>query len=153
MHCFECGFFSAKIKSTQRSESTNSVFHQIFGTSLPLIQVIECYERKAEDMRQGERDEDFHCKNSAPKGVISYGGILESAANAYTIKLFAMFKEFLEGVGLNYIEVNVEQKLVTYKLNKPSEKKAFFVKFAHPILLSFVAVSCLSHWDFCVAIL
>nr|CAD1840595.1 unnamed protein product [Ananas comosus var. bracteatus] len=123
-------FFSAKTKSTQRSESTNSVFHQIFGTSLPLIQVIECYEKKAEDMRQGERDEDFHCKNGAPKSVISYGGILENAANVYTIKLFAMFKEeFLEGVGLNCIEVNVEQKLVTYTLNKPSEKKAFFVKF------------------------
>ncbi|GLU15039.1 hypothetical protein SLE2022_315690 [Rubroshorea leprosula] len=65
-------FFSARMKSTQRSESMNSVFHQILSTSLTLIQVIEYYEQKAEDMHQGERDEDFRCKNGSFVNLISH---------------------------------------------------------------------------------
>ena len=44
---FNVDFFSAKMKSTQRSESRNSiVFHQIMKTSMTLIQVVEFYEEK-----------------------------------------------------------------------------------------------------------
>ena len=53
--------FSTKMKSTQRSESTNSVFHQIMKTSMPLIEVIKFYEENAAQMRQDEINEDFRC--------------------------------------------------------------------------------------------
>ena len=49
------------MKSTQRSESTNSVFHQIMKTSMPLIEVIKFYEENAAQMRQDEINEDFRC--------------------------------------------------------------------------------------------
>ena len=60
---FNVNLFSAKMQSTQRSESTNSVFHKIMKASLPLIQVIEFYEEKVAQMRQEETGEDFRCKN------------------------------------------------------------------------------------------
>ena len=43
---FNVDFFCANMKSTQWSESTNSVFHKIMKTFMPLIQVIEFYEEK-----------------------------------------------------------------------------------------------------------
>nr|CAD1826976.1 unnamed protein product [Ananas comosus var. bracteatus] len=126
---FEVDIFSAKMKTTLRSESMYSVFRQLLGASLSLIQVIEHYERKAEDMRKGERDDDLNCKNSAFSNVVPHGGILQHAANVYTTRLFEMFREeFLEGLEMSYIEVNGEG-VATYELYKHGEKKVFTVKF------------------------
>ena len=60
---FNVDLFSTKMQSTQQSESTNSVFHKIMKTSLPLIQVIEFYKEKVAQMCQEETNEDFRCKN------------------------------------------------------------------------------------------
>ncbi|XP_020090553.1 protein FAR1-RELATED SEQUENCE 9-like [Ananas comosus] len=126
---FEVDIFSAKMKTTLRSESMYSVFRQLLGASLSLIQVIEHYERKAEDMRKGERDDDLNCKNSAFSNVVPHGGILQHAANVYTTRLFEMFREeFLEGLEMSYIEGNGEG-VATYELYKHGEKKVFTVKF------------------------
>ncbi|XP_058223293.1 protein FAR-RED IMPAIRED RESPONSE 1-like [Rhododendron vialii] len=63
---FSVDFFSARMKSSQRSESTNSVFHQIMRKPMSLLQVIQYYEEKVEEMRRDERSDDFRCKNGAP---------------------------------------------------------------------------------------
>ena len=104
---FSVDFFSAKMKSTQWSESTNSVFHQIMKTSMPLIQVIQFYEKKATQMRQDEIDDDYHCKNGAPSKATMFGGILSHGAKVSTLVLFRMFeKEFNFSFGLSYVETN-----------------------------------------------
>ncbi|KAK9998402.1 hypothetical protein SO802_018005 [Lithocarpus litseifolius] len=64
---------SAKIKFTQRSESTNNVFHRIMKTSMPLIQVIEFYEENVTQMCQDKTNEDLYCKNGVPTKVNRYG--------------------------------------------------------------------------------
>ncbi|GLT79825.1 hypothetical protein SLA2020_512990 [Shorea laevis] len=108
----------------------NSVFHQILSTSLTLIQVIEYYEQKAEDMRQGERDEDFHCKNGSFTDLINHGGILGHATTIYTVRVLQMFKEvFFKGLGMNCIEVEKDETRLLYELNKPSSKRVLKVKF------------------------
>ncbi|KAG5566146.1 hypothetical protein RHGRI_001921 [Rhododendron griersonianum] len=48
---FSVDFFSARMKSSQRSESTNSIFHQIMRKPMSLLQVIQYYEEKVEEMR------------------------------------------------------------------------------------------------------
>ena len=95
------------MKSTQQSESTNSVFHKIIKTSLPLIQIIEFYEKKVAQMCQEETNEDFRCKNGVPAKVNRYGGMLKHAANVYTFVLFKMFEdEFSLSRGLSCVETN-----------------------------------------------
>ena len=90
---FNVDFFSVKMKSIKRSESTNSVFHKTIKTSLLLIQVIEFYEEKVAQMCQEETNEDFRCKNVVPTKVNRYGGMLKHAANIYNLVLFKMFED------------------------------------------------------------
>nr|CAD1843587.1 unnamed protein product [Ananas comosus var. bracteatus] len=126
---FGIDLFSAKMKSTQRSESTNSIFHQLLGTTLPPIKVIEFYELKSEEMRQVEQDENLLCNEGSFGNVFTHG-ILGHAASVYTRRLFEMFKEeFHEGLWMSCIEAGCEGSVVMYELNKSGEKKVLLVKF------------------------
>ncbi|KAL4603110.1 hypothetical protein ACB092_10G102300 [Castanea dentata] len=127
---FNLDFFSAKMKSIQRSESTNSVFHQIMKTSMSLIEVIKFYEEKAAQMRQDEINEDFRCKNCAPGKVHKHGGILSHAAKVYTLALFGMFEEeFDSGMGLNCVETNHSEDNFTYSLSSGESRRIHIVHF------------------------
>ncbi|KAK2653575.1 hypothetical protein Ddye_013431 [Dipteronia dyeriana] len=59
---FTMDTFSANIKSTQRSESTNNVFRQISTRTMDLINFIHHYEKKTKEMRLAELEEDYRCK-------------------------------------------------------------------------------------------
>ena len=118
------------MKSTQRSESTNSVFHQIMKTSMPLIEVIKFYEEKATQMRQYEINENFHCKNGAPGKVHKHEGILSHAAKVYTLALFGMFEEeFNSSMGLNCVETNHCEDNFTYSLSSGESRRIHIVRF------------------------
>ncbi|XP_040363289.1 protein FAR1-RELATED SEQUENCE 5-like isoform X3 [Rosa chinensis] len=56
---FSLDTFSAKIRSTQRSESTNNVFHQISTHTMELIKFVHHYEKKIEEMRLAELEDDY----------------------------------------------------------------------------------------------
>ena len=127
---FNVDFFSAKMKSSQRSENTNNFFHKIMKTSLLLIQVIEFYEEKVAQMRQEETNEDFNCKNGVPAKVNRYGGILKHAANVYTLVLFKMFEdEFSLGTGLSCVETNHHDDEFTFSLVGGNSNRVHFVHF------------------------
>ncbi|XP_015880238.1 protein FAR-RED IMPAIRED RESPONSE 1 [Ziziphus jujuba] len=76
---FSLDTFSANIKSTQRSESTNNVFHQISTKTMDLVDFVHHYENKIEEMRLAELEEDFHCKNGMPHLRVK-SGIFKHAA-------------------------------------------------------------------------
>ena len=127
---FNLDFFSGKMKSTQSIESTSSVFHQIMKTSMPLIEVIKFYEKKAAQMRQDEINEDFHCKNGVPWKVHKHGGILSHAAKVYALTLFGMFEvEFNSGMGLNCVETNHCEDNFTYSLSSGERMMIHIVHF------------------------
>lgn len=127
---FSVDIFSASIKYSQRRESTNSVFHKIMGTTTSLIQLIQYYEEKAEEMRHDESYEDFRFKNCVPAKAARHGGLLGHAAEIYTIFLFKMFEEeFLGCLGLNCVQVSGEVMTSTYQINKPDCKIIHTVRF------------------------
>ena len=118
------------MKSTQRSESTNSIFHQIMKTSMPLIEIIKFYKEKATQMRQDEINEDFRCKNGTPGKVHKHGGILSHAAKVYTLDLFGMFEEeFNSGMRLNCVETNHYEDNFTYSLSNGESRRIHIVHF------------------------
>ncbi|KAK2662421.1 hypothetical protein Ddye_000995, partial [Dipteronia dyeriana] len=101
-------FFSAIIKSTQRSESTNNVFHQIFTKTMDLIKFVQHYEKQTKEMRLAELEDDYRCKNGVsrlkiPSGILSYG------VQVYTNKMFNCFQTELMGcMGVRLKEVSVD---------------------------------------------
>ena len=72
---FSLDIFSIKIKYTQRSESTNIVFHKLILTAMPLRQVIQYYDDEAEKMRHDEINKNFQCKNGALAKAAELGGL------------------------------------------------------------------------------
>lgn len=122
--------FSAEMKSTQRSESMNNVFHQVLGTSLTVTQVVEYYEEKVEYIRQKERDDDFNCKNGSLGEFISHGGLLGHAASIYTLSAFPMFKkQYLIMRGLSCNLTKKEGVVHVYEVQKPQGRRVKLVKF------------------------
>ncbi|XP_024161494.1 protein FAR1-RELATED SEQUENCE 5-like [Rosa chinensis] len=79
---FSRDIFSAKIRSTQRSESTNNVFHQISTNIMELIEFVHHYEKKIEEMRLAELEDDYRCKNGAPRPKV-WSKMLRSAAKVF----------------------------------------------------------------------
>lgn len=59
---FNLDYFSANIRSTQRVESTNNIFHQISAKTMSLTSFVQHYEQKTADMRLAELEEVFVVK-------------------------------------------------------------------------------------------
>lgn len=60
--------------------------------SMPLVQVIEFYDKKVKQMHQDKTNEYSYCKNGIPVNVNRCEGILRDAINVYTLVLFKMFE-------------------------------------------------------------
>ncbi|XP_058181349.1 protein FAR1-RELATED SEQUENCE 5-like [Rhododendron vialii] len=126
---FSVDFFSARMKSSQRSERTNSVFHQIMRKPMSLLQVIQYYEEKVEEMRRDERSDDFRCKNGAPAKV-SKRGILNHASKVYTLVMFSKFEEeLLDSFGLNCVEISCNGTTSIYHVTKDGRQRVHIVQF------------------------
>ncbi|KAM2583704.1 hypothetical protein TB2_044784 [Malus domestica] len=65
--------FSVRIKSTQRSESMNNVFHRMSTKTMTLTEFVLHYEKQANGMRSKELEETFHCKQEKTKPPSSGG--------------------------------------------------------------------------------
>ncbi|KAK3223889.1 hypothetical protein Dsin_010914 [Dipteronia sinensis] len=76
---FSLDTFLANFKSTQGSESTNNVFHQISTKTMDLIKFVHHYEKKTNEMRLAELEEDYRCKQGCPRLQVR-SGILSHAA-------------------------------------------------------------------------
>lgn len=126
---FSVDFFSARMKSTQRSESTNSVFHQIMRKPMSLLQVIQYYEEKVEEMRRDEISDDFRCKNGAPPKVHKRG-ILNHASKVYSLVMFQTSEEeLLDSLGLDCVEISFNGTTFVYHVTEDGRQRVHIVQF------------------------
>ncbi|KAJ0960201.1 hypothetical protein J5N97_001976 [Dioscorea zingiberensis] len=127
---FSMDVFSARTKSTQRSESMNSILHQIMNSSMSLIQVIQHYEEKAKEFRQEELNQDFRCRNGAPNKV-NGRGILKHASTVYTFTMFKRFEEeLMDSIGLNCVKGASDENISLYQLTDEGHERIYFVNFS-----------------------
>ncbi|KAG9454298.1 hypothetical protein H6P81_007202 [Aristolochia fimbriata] len=84
--------FCAGMRSTQRSESFNSVLRKYLHSRLDPMRFFEQFERLLEDRRHEELQADFKSTNSRPSLFVPCP-ILKQAASYYTLEIFALFQE------------------------------------------------------------
>ncbi|CAN6696380.1 unnamed protein product [Malus baccata var. baccata] len=114
--------FSANMKSTQRVESTNNVFHQMCTKTTSIIEFVLHYEKKLEDMRLTELQEDFCCKQ----------------AEAYTNKIFKFFEiEYMSCLTVRLREVSNEEGVTIYEATEEGHKRVNTIEFiSHTSMVS-----------------
>ena len=98
---FSLNIFSAKMKASSRSESTNNVFHNMTSKTMSLTEFVLHYETAGKKMCEEELEEDFRCNQGAPAKIVQHSGILRHAASIYTRKIFYLFElEFASTLGV-----------------------------------------------------
>ncbi|XP_047965985.1 protein FAR1-RELATED SEQUENCE 5-like [Salvia hispanica] len=70
---FNRASFSAGIRSTQRSESTNNVFKHLSCKTMTLTEFVNHYEKQAEKMRDNQVADDFECTRGVPRVSVDCG--------------------------------------------------------------------------------
>jgi len=88
---FSKDVFSADIKSSQRSESTNHVLVEISGKTTTLTQFFMAFEKMVKKWRQLEVEKDFQNSQSIPPLIINTSETLRHASMIYTHKIFKLF--------------------------------------------------------------
>lgn len=85
--------FSANIRSTQRSESTNNIFHQISGKTMTIIEFVHHYDDNITNMREEENEDDYNSSRGKPLLFLPQHEILKHASEWYTTRIFNMFQD------------------------------------------------------------
>ncbi|XP_059310069.1 protein FAR1-RELATED SEQUENCE 5-like [Lycium ferocissimum] len=95
---FNNDVFSAGLKASSQSESTNLVLNGLGDLSTYLHIFVTNYEKNAIlKWRLGEGHEDFNCKQSRPTLAVKGSPIFAQVSAVYTHKIYNMFeKEFLK---------------------------------------------------------
>ena len=123
--------FSAGIKSSQRSESTNSVLGDIAGKTTSLTHFLVAFEKMVKKWRQLEVENEFKNSQSAPPHVINISETLQHASKIYTHKIFNFFlNEYLDGTGgSTSIEIDRRDNMSYYEvtLNSMPNKKCMVI--------------------------
>ncbi|KAL3538162.1 hypothetical protein ACH5RR_001528 [Cinchona calisaya] len=121
--------FSADIKSTQRSESTNRIFNEMGCKMMSLTEFVNHYERKLVEMRNGETEDDYKNRGK-PKILITDCGILNHAANIYTNTIFFRFQEeMLNSISEEVVNFSIEGASRVYTLQRSEDKRTHIVQF------------------------
>jgi hypothetical protein len=135
--------FSAGIKSSQRSESTNCVLGDIAGKTTSLTDFLVAFEKMVKKWRQLEVEKEFKNSQSAPPRVINISEILRLASKI-THKIFKKnSKEYLDGTGgSTYIEIGQRDNLSYHEVifNHVPNKK-----YMVTLDSSIVMISCSCH--------
>ncbi|XP_040367112.1 protein FAR1-RELATED SEQUENCE 9 isoform X2 [Rosa chinensis] len=126
---FSLDTFSAKIRSTQRSESTNNVFHQISTHTMELIKFVHHCEKKIEEMRLAELEDDYRCKNGTPRPQV-WSRMLRRAAKVYTIKMFQLFEtEFVGCMGVRLKEAFKRDEAHSYEAIEDGKQSVHKIQY------------------------
>ncbi|KAF2296696.1 hypothetical protein GH714_001308 [Hevea brasiliensis] len=127
---FTKGSFTAGIKSSQRSESTNNLLTGIANITTSLTHFSLAYENIVAGLRSKELDEDFRCKQGKPVTAVKYSGILEHAVKIYTCKMYMLFeKEFLHSLATLWREVTNDGLFCTYEVKEEANERVHMVHF------------------------
>jgi len=115
---FSRSIFSADIKSTQRSESTNRVFTEMACKTMSITEFVKYYEQRTTKMCDTEATEDYKCRGK-PKLFIEDCGILKHADSVYSRRIFTRFQhEFLQGTTKKLIHVETIGTCTKYTILK-----------------------------------
>ncbi|XP_060178181.1 protein FAR1-RELATED SEQUENCE 9-like [Lycium barbarum] len=129
---FNNDVFSAGLKASSRSESTNHVLNGLGDLSTYLHIFVTNYEKNAVNKwRLSEEHEDFNCKQGRPTLAVKGSPILAQVSIVYTHKIYNMFeKEFLKGAGACYIEAQVycDGQVSKYEVRMHNSTKNWFVE-------------------------
>ncbi|KAM1650493.1 hypothetical protein ACFX1S_003261 [Malus domestica] len=121
--------FTCRIQSSQRSESTNNVFHQISTKTMRLIEFVHHYDKQAAKMRTSESEESYRCNQGLPSRVAQRSGILKHAATVYTRKMFKIFeKEFLNSLAVTMDEYESCGTIHSFELNEEGHTRVYLVQ-------------------------
>ncbi|KAM1894854.1 hypothetical protein ACFX13_043705 [Malus domestica] len=121
--------FTCRIQSSQRSESTNNVFHQISTKTMRLIEFVHHYDKQAAKMRTSESEESYCYNQGLPSRVAQMSGILKHAATVYTRKMFKIFeKEFLNSLAVTMHEYESCGTIHSFELNAKGHIRVYLVQ-------------------------
>ncbi|KAM0975652.1 hypothetical protein FF1_018695 [Malus domestica] len=121
--------FTCRIQSSQRSESTNNVFHQISTKTMRLIEFVHHYDKQAAKMCTSESEESYRCNQGLPSRVAQRSGILKHVATVYTRKMFKIFeKEFLNSLAVTMHEYESCGTIHSFELNEEGHTRVYLVQ-------------------------
>ncbi|KAI8552373.1 hypothetical protein RHMOL_Rhmol06G0261700 [Rhododendron molle] len=122
--------FSANIRSTQRSESTNNVFHQISGKTMTFIEFVHHYDDNITNMREEENEDDYNSSRGKPLLFLPQHEILKHASEWYTTRIFNMFQdEFKNCLMYKVVESTRIGTQNMYKLRRRGSNREHVVQF------------------------
>ncbi|XP_056159222.1 protein FAR1-RELATED SEQUENCE 5-like [Syzygium oleosum] len=123
--------FSAGIRSTQKSESTNNVFQDMACKTMTLSEFVNHYEKQAEKMRNSEVVDDFECARGELRIMVENSGILKHAANLYTHVIYWKFQdEFLHALSVGVCRSEIDGPVHTYIVATESSERRHVVCFS-----------------------
>ncbi|XP_038697766.1 protein FAR1-RELATED SEQUENCE 5-like [Tripterygium wilfordii] len=127
---FSRDIFSAGIRSTQRSESTNNVFQHMACKTMTLTEFVIHYQENAKKMREAEIQDDYICASGKPKMHVRNSGILTHASIVYTHTIFKMFQdEFLQAMSENIMHSDIDGSIHIYSLQSEVGRRQHLVQF------------------------
>lgn len=121
-------YFSAGIKSSQRSESTNSSIGFKSKKTTTLMEFYHIFNDIFHRWRRREADDEFKCSREVPQSKYPLTGILKQAAEVYTLTIFwefeneinktmsTTFKKLYEEEGITLYSVIHDGGLVSYEV-------------------------------------
>uniref|UniRef100_A0A3Q7I253 Protein FAR1-RELATED SEQUENCE n=1 Tax=Solanum lycopersicum TaxID=4081 RepID=A0A3Q7I253_SOLLC len=106
---FNNDVFSAGLKATSRSESTDNVLNGVGYSSTYLYIFVTNYKKNiVTKWQMNEEHEYFNCKQGKLTLAVKYSPILAQASTIYTHKIYNIFeKEFLKGARACFIETQI----------------------------------------------
>lgn len=85
--------FTAGMKSSQLSESTNAVLRSYLQPDNNILQFLGHFGRVVASRRAAEMEQDFHALDKQPDLCCPFSPVLQCAAKHYTPTVFALFQE------------------------------------------------------------
>ncbi|XP_062014141.1 protein FAR1-RELATED SEQUENCE 5-like [Rosa rugosa] len=126
---FSLHTFSARIQVSQRSESTNNVFHHISAAKMRLIEFVHHYDKQVELTRLSELEETFHCTNDVPSTAKRSTKLLYHAGKVYTRKIYNLFgTELTASMTFKMDEVDTNETVHTFELSQEGCNRISVVK-------------------------
>ncbi|CAH9074203.1 unnamed protein product, partial [Cuscuta epithymum] len=117
---FSKQFFSARILSSQRSESTNNSISRKLNANSCLCDFYHFFSESVSQWRSNQGKDQQRCWDGFPEIAIPFVGLLHKASKVYTIDAYKLFeKEFLRGMSLKYELRHQQGSLMSYLVWMP----------------------------------
>ncbi|KAL8497949.1 hypothetical protein ACS0TY_021340 [Phlomoides rotata] len=114
------GFFSARIRSSQRNESTNHAIGFNGSLTTNLTEFYGIYKNTIKRWRRTEQQDEFNCSRALPDTGFEMAGIMIHASEVYTLTLFTEFqKEFMKCISASSKIVGEHDTITIYMVTSP----------------------------------